>query len=195
LDLARQGILGVAERAEVLAESLDLTRSDAPARFVTGTVRAYGRLDVLVNNAGSAPRGLFGTLTRRDFDAAIALNVAAVFETARAAWPVMKDQGSGVIINISSRAASDPLAGFSIYGGCKAWVDTFSKALGDEGRALGIAVFSVRLGAVETPLLRRVLPDFPRQQTLQPDEVAEFVWRLSHPEMRFATGQAIGYWK
>ena len=75
-------------------------------------------------------------LAREEFDKALGVNVAAVFHTTQAVWPLMRQQGSGVLINISSLASVDPFTGFSVYGACKAWVNLFTKAIADEGRPL-----------------------------------------------------------
>ena len=74
----------------------------------------------------------------------------------------MRRQSGGTIVNISSMAAVDPFPGFSVYGATKAWVELFTKAIAEEGRADGILAFSLRLGAVETPMLRGLFPDFPK---------------------------------
>jgi len=96
-----------------------------------------------------------------------------------------------VIVNISSAASVDPFPGLVAYGGTKAWVNIWSKGLADEGRPLGIRVFAVAPGAVETKMLREAFPDFPADQTLDPMDVADMVFQLSLPECRYASGQTI----
>ena len=103
----------------------------------------------------------------------------------------MRKQHSGVIVNVSSLAAADPFPGFSVYGGCKAWVETFTRAIAAEGREFGLRAFSVRPGAVETPMLRGVFPDFPRDQTLAPEDVAELIFSLTLPGLQYSSGEAI----
>jgi len=76
---------------------------------------------------------------------------------------VMREQKSGVIVNVSSLAAVSPFTGFSAYGGSKAWLETVTKAWADEGRGHGIRVFVVRPGAVTTPLPRRAVSRFSRR--------------------------------
>jgi len=121
----------------------------------------------------------------------MAVNVNAVYHACRAVWPVMKKQKSGVIVNISSIASVDPFAGFAAYGAAKAWVNAWTKALADEGRRLGIRVFSVAPGAVETRMLRDPFPTFPADQTLRPADVADAVHALTQPGCRYATGQTV----
>lgn len=174
-----------------LALQLDVAEPNAPARLVDAAVKHFGRLDVLVNNAGAAPMGPLDQLAEADFEEAVAVNVAAIFRTTRAAWPVMKRQGGGVLVNISSLASVDPFPGFSVYGACKAWVNLFTRAAADEGRPHGIRVFSLALGAVETRLLRGLFADFPAEQALSPEEVARLVAALCDEPMRHASGQTL----
>ena len=103
----------------------------------------------------------------------------------------MKAAGGGSIVNVSSQAAVSPFQGFSVYGGTKAFVDLFTKAVAEEGKPHGISVFSVRPGAVDTPLLRELFPDFPLDQAVTAEEVANVIWQLTQPEMRFSAGDPI----
>jgi 3-oxoacyl-[acyl-carrier protein] reductase len=174
-----------------LALALDLAEPGAPARLIEEAVRRFGRVDVLVNNAGNAPLAPLDQLTTADFERALAVNVAAVFHTTQAVWPVLRRQGGGVIVNVSSLASVDPFPGFSVYGACKAWVNLFTKAAADEGRPLGIRVFSVAPGAVETRLLRGLFKDFPADQTLAPADVAALIGSLCEEPLRYASGQTL----
>jgi NAD(P)-dependent dehydrogenase (short-subunit alcohol dehydrogenase family) len=120
----------------------------------------------------------------------VAVNIHSVFFGCRAAWPLLR-RSRGTIINVSSMAAVDPFPGFAAYGASKAWVNTFTRGLADEGRAHGIKVFAVGPGAVETGLLRQRFPDFPAERTLQPDDVAGMVEWLLDERCQYATGQTI----
>jgi 3-oxoacyl-[acyl-carrier protein] reductase len=174
-----------------LALALDLAEPDAPGRLIAETVGRFGRVDVLVNNAGHAPLAPLDQLSAADFERAVAVNVGAVFRATRAVWPVLLRQGGGVIVNLSSLASVDPFPGFSIYGACKAWVNLFTKAAADEGRPLKIRVYGVAPGAVETRMLRGLFKDFPAAQTLAPAEVAALVASLCEEPMRHASGQTL----
>ena len=174
-----------------VALALDLGQPGAPARLIDEAVRRFGRVDVLVNNAGHAPRAPLDQISPADFEQAVAVNVGAVFHATQAVWPVMRRQTSGVIVNISSLASVDPFPGFSVYGACKAWVNLFTKAAADEGRPLRIRVYCVAPGAVETRLLRGLFKDFPAEQTLAPAEVAALVGSLCEEPMRYVSGQTL----
>ena len=171
--------------------SADVT---APAEFsavVESTLSRFGRIDVLVNNAGIAPLAPFDEVGEAVFDAVYAVNIKAAYMCCHAVWPTMKAAGSGVIVNISSMASVDPFPGFATYGASKAWINTWTKALAAEGRAFGIGVFAVAPGAVETDMLRGAFPDFPPDQALHPRDVAEQVFALAEPSCRHATGQTV----
>ncbi|UCC28825.1 MAG: SDR family oxidoreductase [Phycisphaerales bacterium] len=159
--------------------------------LIESTVSRFGRIDVLVNNAGVAPLSKIEDLDPSIFETLIAVNVTAVYYGCRAVWPVMCRQGGGVIVNISSVASVDPFPGFAAYGAAKAWVSAWTRGLANEGRAVGIRVFAVAPGAVETRMLRDAFPDFPDDQTLQPADVADFVYALAQPQCRYATGQTV----
>ncbi len=160
-------------------------------QLVQAALDRFGRLDVLVNNAGVAPMAPIETFTDEDFDAAVRVNVAAVFYTTRAAWPALLRQGGGVIVNVSSVASVDPFTGFAVYGGCKAWVNTFTRAVAEEGRAHNVRVFAVAPGAVDTQMLRQHFPDFPAAQCLRPEDVAATIVAVARDDFAHATGQTI----
>ncbi len=177
--------------SECLTLQLDLAEAKAGTELVDAALTRFSRVDVLVNNAGFAPNSSLESFDESSFDQALAVNCRAVYATTRAAWPVLLRQREGLIVNISSLAAVDPFPGFAVYGACKAWVNLFTKAIAAEGRSHGIRAYAVMLGAVETPMLRGLFPDFPAEQTLMPDEVAEAIMRLLDPDQAPTSGETI----
>jgi len=169
----------------------DVAEPAAAGRIVAATVAKFGRLDLLVNNAGVATISSIEQLSDADFERLSAVNMSAVFRLTRAAWPVLRGQGGGVIVNISSVASVDPFPGLGVYGASKAWVSLFTKAAAEEGRACGIRVFAVAPGAVETKMLRDGFPDIPRDAALAPDQVASVIESLASDELAAATGQTV----
>ena len=165
-------------------------REDAEAVIAAG-VQHFGGVDVLVNNAGFGVLKPIDQTDPADMETTFAVNCHSIFHTTRAVWPVMTQQGGGVIVNVSSMASLDPFPGFSVYGACKAWVNIFSKATAGEGKPLGIRVYAVAPGAVETQMLRDVVPDLPTDQTLDPDDVAAAIEAVCDKRMRAASGQTI----
>jgi NAD(P)-dependent dehydrogenase (short-subunit alcohol dehydrogenase family) len=189
LDGVRREIDAAGHPAVVLP--CDVSDVAAVERMVAGALARYGRIDVLVNNAGVAPLGTITEMTAQQFDTMVGTNCRAVFACCRAVWPHMARSGGGTIVNISSVAAEDPFPGFAAYGASKAFVNTFTKALAAEGRPAGIRVVAVAPGAVDTEMLRGPFPDFPQDKTLRPDEVAELVeWLLGEPA-RYVSGQVV----
>ncbi len=177
--------------AECEAAALDVGRPDEARRLIARALERFGRIDVLVNNAGRAPLAKIEQFEASEFDATAAVNMAAVFHTSQAVWPVMRRQGGGVIVNVSSVASVDPFPGFAVYGASKAWVNVFSQALAVEGKPHNIRVYSVAPGAVETGMLRGAFPDFPADQTLAPDDVAAVIESVCGDPLRPCTGQTI----
>lgn len=169
----------------------DLSIAGNAQSFVEDSVARFGRLDVLVNNAGLAPNCPVESFSFEDFNQVLSVNVSSVFETVRAAWPTMKRAGCGIIVNLSSLAALDPFPGFSVYGGTKAFVETFTHAIANEGKDDGIRAYCVRPGAVDTPLLDSLFPDFPADQRVSSEDVAALVLNLCSDEMQYSSGQAI----
>ena len=167
---------------------LDLASEGAVDRLVAWLGEQGLEIDVLVNNASSAPLGNFETISAETFETIVNTNIRSVFYLTQAVWRTMLQQGRGVIVNISSLAAIDPFPGFSLYGSSKAWLDILTHVLAAEGEAADIRVYSIRPGAVETPMLRGLFPDFPAEQCVQPEEVAQMIWRCINEPDELATG-------
>ena len=173
-----------------LAMQVDLHDPPRAREFGQAAIDAFGRIDVLVNNAGNAPLAPFAEIDTATFESVLDVNLRSVFHLTQVAWTQMLKQGGGVIVNISSLAAVDPFPGFSVYGASKAWLDLLTVALAAEGQEHGIRVCSIRPGAVETPMLRSLFPDFPAQQCVSPEDVAARIWGcVSEPE-NYESGKA-----
>ena len=169
----------------------DLCQPDDIIELMEDAAQRFGRVDVLVNCAGVAPAKPIEELDAAIFEAILSVNVTAVYHACRAVWPIMRRQGGGTIINLSSIASMDPFPGFAAYGAAKAWVNTWTRGLAEEGRSDNIRVFAVAPGAVDTKMLRDAFPEFPAEQMLQPDDVAGLVHALAQPACRHATGQTV----
>ena len=167
----------IGDPGSVLAISSDIGDAESRKTLVGETLEKFGRIDVLVNNAGAAPLGDFESIDEETFENVLNTNVRGLFHLSQSIWPIMKHDGGGSIVNISSMAAVDPFPGFSIYGASKAWMETFTKAIAAEGVDHAIRVCCVRPGAVETDLLRGLFPDFPADQCVSPEDIADKVWK------------------
>lgn len=135
----------------------------------------FGAIDILINNAAYAPLCDFETTSLEEFEKVLSINLRATWTVTQTVWKSMVQRGFGAVVNVSSMAAVDPFTGFSLYGASKGWLETWTKALADEGIRKGIRVYGVRPGAVETPLLRSLFPDFPADQCVSPEQVADSV--------------------
>lgn len=172
---------------------VDLSDGGAARAVVGGAIAEFGRLDALVNNAGSGEVAPIERTTDELLARSFALNVFAPAHLIAAAWPAFSGQRRGVVVNISSMAAFDPFPGFFVYGATKAALDSFTRSAAIEGAAIGVKAFSVNPGAVETPLLRRVFGTdvIPSDRALHPDAIAEVVWECASGRRDADNGRSI----
>jgi NAD(P)-dependent dehydrogenase (short-subunit alcohol dehydrogenase family) len=138
---------------------MDVADLDQVRAAVAGTVDALGRLDVLVNNAGVAPGNPALDVTEADFDATVAVNLKGTFFACQAAARVMRDQGSGTIVNLSSQAGFAALPGESVYCTTKAGIAHLTKCLAVEWGQYGITVNAVAPTFIRTPGTSAALSD------------------------------------
>ena len=176
--------------ATIIGIAADVATTAGAEAAVRAAIDKFGRIDGLVNNAGAAPLAKIPEFTDAQLTECIDANIASTFRMTRAAWPHLSRAG-GTIVNISSLASVDPFAGFAVYGACKTWINAFTSAAANEGRAARIRVFAVAPGAVETRMLRQHFPDFPADATLAPDEIAAAVSRCFDIELDDKLGQVI----
>lgn len=189
LEETRQAVHAVSGSCDVVA--VDLATDGGGAHLVEAALAVEGTVDILINAAGVAPCMPVDVWSVDEFRRMMDVNVTAVFDMCRLVWPVMKKQGGGVMVNISSVAAIDPFPGLGAYGASKAWVNIWTKALAEEGRPFGIRTYAVGPGAVETEMLRGAFPDFPAEQCMSTEEIADVIVGCTRDELRFATGQVI----
>ena len=128
-------------------------------QVIADTVAAFGKLDVLVNNAGIAIVGPIETFSLDDWRKQCAFNIDGVFLGVKHAFPVMRTGGGGSIINLSSIAGlKGNKSGLAGYSATKGAVRLFTKSAALEGAAYGIRVNSVHPGIIETPIWDAILP-------------------------------------
>ena len=149
----------IAARYPETSRALALDVSD-PAQVdstVTQAAEAFGRLDVVVNNAGYGLIGAFEELGREEIARNFETNFYGALEVIRAALPILRAQGSGHIVNISAAATISNYPGFSIYGASKAALESVSEALALELQPFGIKVTIVQPGPFRTGFIGRSL--------------------------------------
>jgi 3-oxoacyl-[acyl-carrier protein] reductase len=182
-----------------LYESLDLTDRAACAAFVRQVVERFGRIDVLVNNAGLARDGVLGLVTDDDIDTVIDLNLKGTLLITRAVARRMLQQGSGRIINVSSVVGRSGYRGLSVYSATKAGLDGFTRSLARELGSRGITVNSVAPGYLRTEMshgldeaqLTQIARRTPAGRLGEPEDVAAAVRFLASPEAQFVTGHVL----
>lgn len=179
----------LAEHGPVQPVIGDLSDPEVPARLVSETVDAFGRLDVLVNNAGVTLSKPALELTADDFDTIFAVDVRGAFLASQAAARAMGEEG-GVIVNITSVHEYVPRPGFALYAPAKAALGMLTRALAIE-LAPRVRVVSVAPGAIATERnveAESLRPEIPLQRAGSPEEVAALVAWLVSDEAAYATG-------
>jgi NAD(P)-dependent dehydrogenase (short-subunit alcohol dehydrogenase family) len=143
------------ERCRRLA--LDVTSPVQVATVVRQAAEAFGRLDVVVNNAGYGLVGALEELSEEQILRSFETNFFGALRVIRAALPIMRAQGRGHIVNISAAAAIANYAGFSVYGATKCALEAVSESLAAEVKPLGVRVTIVQPGPFRTDFIARSL--------------------------------------
>ncbi|MGH9255605.1 MAG: SDR family oxidoreductase [Vicinamibacterales bacterium] len=166
--------------AAVLPIRADVRRHAEVEQAIEATVRHFGGLDVLVNNAGVGVFRPVADMPVEDWHRIVDTNITGVFYCCRAALPHLRARGGGWIINISSLSAKHPFADAAAYCASKAALNAFSDALMQEVRHDGIRVACVMPGSVRTEFSGRSAGQ--DDWKLAPDDVARVVTDLiSYP--------------
>ena len=172
---------------------------DGLHRFVTEVAARFGRIDLLVNNAGMAIEGVLPTMQMRDIVEAIDVNLTMSIGLAQACSRVMLRQGSGCIINISSVNAIRGRAGVSVYSATKAALDGLTRSLARELGPRNIRVNSVAPGYFASDMVKdmpeeqkqRLARRTPLGRLARIEEVANAVLFLASEEASFITGHTL----
>lgn len=195
------GAIGDESRVLVLAGDVSVPEHAAAA--VEQVVAKFGRLDAVVNNAGSAPLATIERTTPEMLRECFAVNALAPGYVIAAAWGVFKRQAQeaksrgesprATVVNVSSMATKDPFAGFFGYAAAKASVNLMAQSCAKEGRAIGVRGFAVAPGAVETRMLRSNFSEkmIPPGKALAPEQVARVIAACVLGERDAENGQVI----
>ncbi|MDP3407797.1 glucose 1-dehydrogenase [Bosea sp. (in: a-proteobacteria)] len=164
------------------AVTCDVAKAASVNEAVAGIIAAFGRLDIVVNNAGTSHRNMPMTdVSEEEFDRVFAVNVKSIYLMAKATVPHFREQGGGVILNIGSTAGVRPRPGLTWYNGSKGAVNLLSKSMAVELAPDRIRVNAIAPVAGETPLLAT----FMGEDT--PEKRAQF--RATIPWGRLSTPQ------
>lgn len=166
-----------ADGTPIIPIAADQGDSEAIKRMIDQAVSKFGRLDALVNNAGSAKVLAIGSNPLDIIQQTYAVNAIGPAHAIELAWPIFKRQGAGCVVNVGSYAALDPFPGFFVYAGTKAAMNLMAASCAKEGAAIGVRAFCVAPGAVETELLRSAFDEsvVAKEQCLRPREVGQVI--------------------
>lgn len=178
---------------------VDLADREACTAFVTEVMERFGRIDVLVNNAGVARDGVLGLTTDEEVDEVIDLNIKGTIQMSRAVTRKMLRQGTGRVINISSIVGLSGYRGLSVYSATKAALDGFTRSLARELGSRNITVNSVAPGYMLTEMshglddaqLAQIARRTPAGRLGEPEDVSAAVLFLASEGAAFITGQVL----
>lgn len=185
------------DRCKVVA--LDVTSPESWQAAVKEIVAAHGRLDVLVNNAGTHADALLATMKPETWRGVMAVNLDGVFHGCQAVLPAMISQRGGRIVNVASLSALLAPAGQTNYAAAKAGVVALTQSLAKEVARIGITVNAVCPGYVDTDALaglseeerRAAVQRIPMRRFGRPEEVAAAVRFLACADAGYLTGCAL----
>ena len=188
---------------------LDLRIPDAPQRLAEFALKTFGRIDIVVNNAGATKRGEFADLTEEDWADGFALKFFGAVRLTRAAWPRLKAT-SGSLVNISGIGGRTPGMHFTIGGSVNAALLSFTKAMAEAGVRDGVQVNAINPGSIRTDRYRKRMAALAAERGVdaataerefvqeegtirvgEPGEIAALVAFVASPEGRFLHGSLI----
>jgi glucose 1-dehydrogenase len=205
-DIDAEGGAKAAEAIEAQGGRAEFIRTDVgdagqAQRLVDRTLQAFGRLDVLINNAGIIKTAEFLEISEADFDAVLRVNLKGVFLVGQAAARAMVKQGRGAIVNMSSANAVVAIPNQVPYVTSKGAVNQLTKVMALALADKGVRVNAIGPGSILTDLLnvvmsddaarRRILSRTPMGRCGEPSEVAKVALFLASDDASYLTGQCI----
>lgn len=191
---------------ESLVQSLDLRVPEAAEQVISETIKKFGKIDLLVNNAGATRRGDFLTLTDDEWKDGFDLKFYAAMRLARAAWNHLQ-ASRGTIINIAGVGGKTASADFTIGGSVNAALMYLTKALADRGTRDGIRVNAINPGSITTERLQTRIEKYAKERNIdladaakqlpqeikiarfgEPVEIARAVAFLASPQSSYIQG-------
>jgi 2-hydroxycyclohexanecarboxyl-CoA dehydrogenase len=195
-------IAGGEPAGRALAIRTDVTSRESVAAMIEQVRQEFGRIDVLVNNAGWDKVGAFTDSDPADWDRIIAINLYGVLNTCHAVLPVMVAQGSGTVVSLASDAGRVGSSGEAVYAAAKGGIIAFTKTIAREMARHQVTANCVCPGPTDTALLASAFGDNPKlRESLaraiplrrlgSPADLANAVAFLASDEAAFITGQTV----
>lgn len=184
----------------------DVSSASSVKNLIENTVKMFGTVDVLVNNAGLEYFTTIEETTEEQWDNTMNINLKGVFLGTKYVLPIMRENGKGNIINIASVAGLSAWPGLGVYSASKGGVVLLTKATAVENGKYGIRANSISPGAIRTPLLEEqyigstddpeaveaaLLKNSPLKQFGDPIEIAEAALYLASDTSKFITGHSL----
>lgn len=207
VDLDLEGARDTSDRLRAMGRSSVAIRADVTRRaevdvMVQAVVDAFGRIDVLVNNAGWDRMELFLDSQEETWEKILAINLKSVLYTCHAVLPHMIGRGYGKVVNIGSDAARVGSTGEAVYSAAKGGVIAFSKTLAREMARYRVNVNVVCPGPANTPLFQEIAAQneklaaslekaIPFRRLAEPSDIANAVAFLASDEASYITGQTL----
>ncbi|WP_430696835.1 3-hydroxybutyrate dehydrogenase [Metabacillus mangrovi] len=176
---------------EAIAAVCDVTKEEQIAAAIGKTVSSFGRLDILINNAGLQHVSPIEEFPTEKFEFLIKVMLTAPFIATKHAFPIMKQQQYGRILNMASINGLIGFAGKSAYNSAKHGVIGLTKVAALEGAEHGITVNAICPGYVDTPLVRNQLSDLAKTRNVELEKVLEQVIYPLVPQKRLLAVQEI----
>jgi 3-oxoacyl-[acyl-carrier protein] reductase len=196
--------------ASVLGVTGDVSSAEDVTRIVGAALERFGRVDILVTNAGGPPAGSFDSLSAQDWEAATRLTLTSVLELTRAVLPGMRQRRWGRILNITSIAAKQPVNDLMLSNSLRAAVTGFARTLANEVAADGITVNNLlpgytrterveelaraaagREGVTEADVRARWEEEIPMRRLGEPHEFAALAAFLASERASYITGTSV----
>ncbi|OGP56844.1 MAG: beta-ketoacyl-ACP reductase [Deltaproteobacteria bacterium RBG_13_49_15] len=186
---------------KAIAVKCDIASFSEAEKVVKATLDAFGKIDILVNNAGMNWDGVSWKMTEEQWDRVIEVNLKGYFNFTRHVAPLLKDQKSGKIINVTSINGLRGKFGQTNYSASKAGIIGFTKALAKELGAFSVNVNAVAPGLIETAMLKgssardqiiqMAMAESVLKRVGQPEDLANLVVFLASDKSKHITGEVI----
>jgi meso-butanediol dehydrogenase/(S,S)-butanediol dehydrogenase/diacetyl reductase len=190
---------------DAIGVGVDVSQAAEVEAMVAVVVEKWGRIDVLINNAGFGMTGNVVTIAEADWDRIMAVNLKGIFLCSKYTIPVMVRQGGGAIVNTTSYTAVSAIADRTAYVASKGAISALTRAMALDHAKQGIRVNAVAPGTIDSPYFQKIFSQSDNPEKLReefnaraamnrmglPEEIAEAMLFLASDRSRFATGSVL----